>query len=324
MASTPSASALSAVLRCRGNIFARNKANKRPPPGSGYSLGVKCGAAGESGVPILAKEHGWEFGHSLQDWKSFFLGQRVEIRDGVFLAVTLEASRKNTTVMHTEYQTTVNDNELKKVSKTASPTDRIGSIDFIHASLSQPTSDRPRFRSESTNSLRIRIFTSVIRKCLGIESYEDNGVAVSSKSDNLFLEKAAACKVLCISISYLPKSDRAGEQITEPVVLSWNGWTTLKNGCIILTVIFSEMVRMQFGLENGRFSIPSVLTPVVEIPKTQSVKSQSLSISHSAQIMGKDLNGQSDTDQKVELGDGRLRTSDPQPMKEITKLGKLD
>ncbi|KAJ4930659.1 hypothetical protein JOQ06_025650 [Pogonophryne albipinna] len=39
MASTPSASALSAVLRCRGNILTRNPLTKRPAS-SAYSLGL--------------------------------------------------------------------------------------------------------------------------------------------------------------------------------------------------------------------------------------------------------------------------------------------
>lgn len=39
MASTPSASALSAVLRCQGNILARKQANKKRSPGSVYGLG---------------------------------------------------------------------------------------------------------------------------------------------------------------------------------------------------------------------------------------------------------------------------------------------
>ncbi|KAF3839510.1 hypothetical protein F7725_018227 [Dissostichus mawsoni] len=39
MASTPSASALSAVLRCRGNILTRNPPTKRPAS-SAYSLGL--------------------------------------------------------------------------------------------------------------------------------------------------------------------------------------------------------------------------------------------------------------------------------------------
>ncbi|XDV32022.1 hypothetical protein PO909_002926 [Leuciscus waleckii] len=39
MASTPSASALSAVLRCQGNILARKQANKKRSPASVYGLG---------------------------------------------------------------------------------------------------------------------------------------------------------------------------------------------------------------------------------------------------------------------------------------------
>lgn len=47
MASTPSASALSAVLRCRGNIWARNPPTKRPAT-SAYSLGLSGGAQRDS------------------------------------------------------------------------------------------------------------------------------------------------------------------------------------------------------------------------------------------------------------------------------------
>lgn len=41
MASTPSASALSAVLRCQGNILARKGANQKRPAASVYGLGMK-------------------------------------------------------------------------------------------------------------------------------------------------------------------------------------------------------------------------------------------------------------------------------------------
>ncbi|KAF1388313.1 hypothetical protein PFLUV_G00088910 [Perca fluviatilis] len=43
MASTPSTSALSAVLRCRGNIWTRNPPTKRPAT-SAYSLGLTGGS----------------------------------------------------------------------------------------------------------------------------------------------------------------------------------------------------------------------------------------------------------------------------------------
>lgn len=47
MASTPSASALSAVLRCRGNIWTRNPPTKRPAA-SAYSLGLSAGTLRDS------------------------------------------------------------------------------------------------------------------------------------------------------------------------------------------------------------------------------------------------------------------------------------
>ncbi|XP_056329267.1 uncharacterized protein LOC130241490 [Danio aesculapii] len=40
MASTPSASALSAVLRCQRNLLARKQPNKKRPPAAGYGLGM--------------------------------------------------------------------------------------------------------------------------------------------------------------------------------------------------------------------------------------------------------------------------------------------
>ncbi|XP_054878849.1 uncharacterized protein LOC129353521 [Poeciliopsis prolifica] len=47
MASTPSASALSAVLRCRGNIWTRNPPTKRPASAA-YSLGLAGGPLRDS------------------------------------------------------------------------------------------------------------------------------------------------------------------------------------------------------------------------------------------------------------------------------------
>lgn len=40
MASTPSASALSAVLRCQRNLLTRKQPNKKRPPAAGYGLGI--------------------------------------------------------------------------------------------------------------------------------------------------------------------------------------------------------------------------------------------------------------------------------------------
>lgn len=66
MASTPSASALSAVLRCRGNIWTRNPPTKRPAA-SAYSLGLSAGAMRGSpvertGSPQTAAREGFPRG----------------------------------------------------------------------------------------------------------------------------------------------------------------------------------------------------------------------------------------------------------------------
>ncbi|XP_016334911.1 uncharacterized protein LOC107683376 [Sinocyclocheilus anshuiensis] len=65
MASTPSASALSAVLRCQGNILARKQANKKRPPASVYGLGMTCGDSVRSSFRSL--------------WGFIFHRERVEI-----------------------------------------------------------------------------------------------------------------------------------------------------------------------------------------------------------------------------------------------------
>lgn len=56
MASTPSASALSAVLRCQGNILARKQANKKRTRASAYGLGMTNGDSVKSYFRSL-----WEF-----------------------------------------------------------------------------------------------------------------------------------------------------------------------------------------------------------------------------------------------------------------------
>lgn len=71
MASTPSAAALSAVLRCRGNIWTRNSSNKRPAT-AGYSLGLAGGALRDS-----RGERSWSKRASA--WEAFLQGGRVVV-----------------------------------------------------------------------------------------------------------------------------------------------------------------------------------------------------------------------------------------------------
>lgn len=83
MASTPSAPALSAVLRCRGNIWTRNRSNKRPAT-AGYSLGLAGGALRDS----LAER---SRSKRASAWEAFLQGDRVVV--GRRLAVAYKSPR---------------------------------------------------------------------------------------------------------------------------------------------------------------------------------------------------------------------------------------
>ncbi|XP_039972824.1 uncharacterized protein LOC120783730 [Xiphias gladius] len=72
MASTPSASALSAVLRCRGSIWARNPPTKRPAA-SACSLGLAPPAE-----PNRSKQ--------ASAWDAFLDGERVVVAGGLTVA----------------------------------------------------------------------------------------------------------------------------------------------------------------------------------------------------------------------------------------------
>ncbi|KAE8289156.1 hypothetical protein D5F01_LYC13036 [Larimichthys crocea] len=71
MASTPSASALSAVLRCRGNIWTRNPSTKRPA-NSVYSLGMAGGVLRDSPAERTRS-------NQAPAWEAFLQGERVVV-----------------------------------------------------------------------------------------------------------------------------------------------------------------------------------------------------------------------------------------------------
>nr|XP_019968275.1 PREDICTED: uncharacterized protein LOC109646944 [Paralichthys olivaceus] len=74
MASAPSASALSAVLRCRGNIWARNPPTKRPAS-AGYSLGLAAGARRDP----PAERHRANQPSAREAWERVAVGGRLSV-----------------------------------------------------------------------------------------------------------------------------------------------------------------------------------------------------------------------------------------------------
>lgn len=83
MASTPSASALSAVLRCRGKLWTRNPPTKRPTA-SVYSLGI---AGGVARISPAERDRAPE----ASAWEAFLKGERVSA--GSALALELASPR---------------------------------------------------------------------------------------------------------------------------------------------------------------------------------------------------------------------------------------
>lgn len=75
MASTSSAAALSAVLRCRGNIWSRNPSNKRPAT-AGYSLGLTAGAQRDPRAERSRSKRA-------SVWDAFLQGDRVVVGRGL-------------------------------------------------------------------------------------------------------------------------------------------------------------------------------------------------------------------------------------------------
>lgn len=80
MASTPSASALSAVLRCRGKLWTRNPPTKRPTT-SVYSLGI---AGGVARISPAERDRVPE----ASAWEAFLKGERVSAGRALALQLT--------------------------------------------------------------------------------------------------------------------------------------------------------------------------------------------------------------------------------------------
>ncbi|XP_051966493.1 uncharacterized protein LOC127632059 [Xyrauchen texanus] len=94
MTSTPSASALSAVLRCQGNILARKQANKKRPTDSVYGLVVAYGANSDSRHGLLDNSYFRAL------WGFIFHRERVEIPGVLSITARFQTrvSRKSTTI----------------------------------------------------------------------------------------------------------------------------------------------------------------------------------------------------------------------------------
>ncbi|XP_034553975.1 uncharacterized protein LOC117823048 [Notolabrus celidotus] len=214
MASTPSASALSAVLRCRGNIWARNPPTKRPAT-SAYSLGLAGGVVRDS----PAEEE--------SVWEAFLRGERVIM--GRRLAVAYECPRVDGTVRRGKDSEDMNKLCHPKLSQSPghARSDVHGVPNALVRQLTRTlTPNLPGVDKCSKIIHRIKYGTNAAHICKVVFVREC---------------RESPAGVFKVSITSPCLVQNTGQ---IPSFMS-TGWSTLKSTCLSLTTLVSELIFMK-------------------------------------------------------------------------------
>lgn len=209
MASTPSASALSAVLRCRGNIWTRNPPTKRPAT-SAYSLGSPAERARS---------------HQATAWEAFLQGDRVLV--GRRLTVAYRSPR-------------VKDKDCREIKKLCHPKlsqsaqDARSAVPGVQNALVRQlarrlTSNLPGRDKCSQIIHKIKYKTYAIHIC--------KIISVKETSDF----PAGVLKVSIMSPCLVGNEG----QIPSFVL---TGWSALKSTCLSLTALVSEVMLLKLAV----------------------------------------------------------------------------
>ncbi|CAJ1062844.1 uncharacterized protein LOC117823048 [Xyrichtys novacula] len=208
MASTPSASALSAVLRCRGNIWARSPQTKRPST-SAYSLGLAGGVVRDS----PAEE---------STWGSFLRGERVIV--GRRAAVAYEFSR-------------VDGKDLKDMNSPSHPR--------VSQSSGRAFSAVPAVQNALVRQLTRTLAPNLPRidKCSKIIQRVKYKTTAEHLCKVVFVEGCSKSQVGVLKVSITPPClvENTG-QVPSFLV---TGWSTLKSTCLSLTALVSHFMSMK-------------------------------------------------------------------------------
>ncbi len=241
MASTPSAPALSAVLRCRGNIWTRNPPTKRPAP-SVYSLG----AAGEVICDSPTERRG---SNEASAWEAFLRGGPVVV------------GKKRLTVAIKSPQ--VEGNKLCHPKVLPSPAD-------AHAvpGGTAPACQLPR--SVTSHLPGIDSYSHIIQKI----KPETNTTQVYKI---VFVHEigefpAGVLKVSIVSPCWMENA----EQI-PPFVFS--GWSTLRSTCLSLTALVSQLMFLKLAVLSRSSSSPDDAPPHLLSQEDERSKTNALQVS---------------------------------------------
>lgn len=219
MASTPSASALSAVLRCRGNIWTRNPPTKRPVS-SVYSRGTAGGVLRDSSAERTRSK--------VPAWDAFLQGERVVV--GRRLTVACKSPRVEGEVLR--------EKDSWEIAKSCHPK-LSQSSGVAHVSGAQSALVRQLARRLSSN-LR------GIDKCSQIISIIKYKTYATHICKVVFVQEIGEFPAGVLKVSITPP--RWMENTGQMPSFVFTGWSTVKSTCLSLTALVSELMFVRRGV----------------------------------------------------------------------------
>ncbi|XP_023262970.1 uncharacterized protein LOC111655711 [Seriola lalandi dorsalis] len=222
MASTPSASALSAVLRCRGNFWTRNPPTKRPATPV-YSLGLAGGAMRDS--PVERNRS-----NQASAWEAFLRGERAAV--GGRLTVAYKSPQVRGKMFRKK--------EFREFNKFYYPK-RLHSPGDAHSSA-------PCVQNALVRQLAHKLTPNLpgIDRCSKIIQMIKYDTCVAHICTIAFLKEISEfpAGVLKVSITSPFFMENAGQ--LPSFVLT--GWSTLKSTCFSLTALVSGFLFLKLAV----------------------------------------------------------------------------
>lgn len=247
MASTPSASALSAVLRCRGNIWTRKQPSKRPAT-SVYSLGIAGGTV--RGSPAERARS-----HQASTWEDFLQGQRILVGRSVTLA--FKSAREDIKAL--------SEKDSRKFIKLCHPKLTQCSGDAQSAVSGDPNAMVRQLAGRLVSHLSRRDTFSTIIRTNKHNSYASHVCKI------VFVQGSLALKVSTTS-PYL--MDNAGEM--PDFVVSC--WSTMRSACLSLTALVSGFLFLKLAVLSRSSSSTDSSPHLLSQPGEKSIRADALQV----------------------------------------------
>ncbi|XP_051262349.1 uncharacterized protein LOC127366935 [Dicentrarchus labrax] len=230
MASTPSASALSAVLRCRGNLWTRNPPTKRPAT-SVYSLGLAGGVVRDSPAERTLPDQA-------SAWEAFLQGERVVVWRKLTLA----------------FKSPCVDGKVRRQKKSRE------SNKLCHPKLSQSPGDAHSAVPGVQNALVRQLARGLTFNLPGVDECSKIIQMIKYKTYATYMHThMQICKIGLVFVQEISESPAGVLKVSipSPCVMEdagqipsfvLTGWSTLKSTCLSLTALVSELMFLKLGL----------------------------------------------------------------------------